>query len=358
MKPFKVVITDYEFEHLTYERQVLEDPRIKVEAYQCKTEDEVIEVCRDADAIICQYAPMTEKVINQLTKCKLISRYGIGTNNIDIEAATRKKICISNAPDCTIEEVSNHALAFILDAVRKITVSNYHVKRGVWDYTKAKPIFRLADKVLGLIGFGNIPQRLVEKVKPLGMEIVVYDPFVSEEILQKYGVTRVSLEELCKKSHIISLHTPLTQETEGLMNDGLFELMQKGTILINTSRGPVIKEDSLLKALENGTIAVAGLDVFENEPISEGHPFLQMENVTLTPHMAWYSEEGAVEVRCKTALGSVDVLLYNEYPKYLVNRVLLDDKLLNFHEAHERYNFEAAVINKIIDSAKLKEEVR
>lgn len=353
MHSFKVVITDWEFDKLSYEKLTLEDPRILVEAYQCKTEEDLLEVCVDADAIICQYAPMTEKVINQLKKCKVISRYGIGVNNIDVEAATKRNICVSNAPDYGIEEVSNHALALIMDSVRKISISNYNMKKGIWDYKKTVPLYRLNERVMGLVGFGNIPQRLCEKLKPLGMDIVVFDPFVSDEVIQKYEVRKVSLEELCQQANVISIHAPLTKETEGMIDKTMFDQMQKGTILVNTARGPVVKEEALIKALEEGVISVAGLDVFAEEPLKENHPYFQMENVTITPHMAWYSEEAAVEVRCKTALGAVDVLLYNEYPKYLVNKELLELQLFNNFQPHERYNFEKKVINKIIHLSNL-----
>ncbi|WP_089973090.1 C-terminal binding protein [Lihuaxuella thermophila] len=324
MSRWKVVVTDWEYPDLRYEEQVLQHEGIELVSAQCRTEDEVIEVCRDADGIINQYAPISRKVIESLSRCKVVTRYGVGVNTIDLDAATESGICVANVPDYCMDEVSDHALALLLNGVRKISVTNEAVKKGVWDYKVMQPIYRLRGRTLGLVGFGNIPQALADKVKPLGLKVIAYDPFVPEQTASERGVALVSLPDLCKQSDFISVHAPLTPATKGLIGREQFRLMKREAYLINTSRGPVIDEPALIEALQEQRIAGAALDVVEEEPIRPDHPFLSMESVTLTPHAAWYSEESAREMRLKAALGIVDVLIHGEFPKYLVNHQVKD----------------------------------
>lgn len=320
MKKWKVVVTDWEYEDLRYEQEVLHHDSIEFIAAQCRTEEEVIAVCRDADALINQYAPISAKVIAALDSCKVITRYGVGVDTIDTEAATEKGICVANVPDYCKDEVADHALALILGWTRKVALANQYVKNGVWDFKVAKPIYRLRGRILGLVGFGMIPQGLNEKVKPLGLEVLVYDPYVPEETIRRKGAESVTLDELCKRADIVSVHVPLTKSTAGMIGRDQFGQMKQEAVLINTSRGPVVDEDALVEALSGGLIAGAALDVLEKEPIRPDHPLLSMDNVILTPHVAWYSEESAAELRVKAAMGVADVLLRGAYPKYLVNK--------------------------------------
>ncbi|USG67367.1 C-terminal binding protein [Brevibacillus ruminantium] len=319
MRKWKVVVTDWEYADLRYEEQVLSSEQIELVAVQCRTEEEVIAACRDADALINQYAPISRKVIENLSNCKVITRYGVGVNTIDLGAATEKGICVANVPDYCMDEVADHALALILAWTRKVVVANQAVKNGVWDFKVTQPIARLRGKTLGLVGFGKIPQALAEKVKPLGLRVIAFDPYVPEAVAASYGVQIVTLDQLCADADIVSVHAPLTEATEGLMGAGQFAAMKESAIVINTSRGPVIDEQALIHALRTGKIAGAALDVVEREPIDTDNPLLSMDNVILTPHVAWYSEEAAAEMRAKAAMGVVDVLLHGEYPKYLVN---------------------------------------
>ncbi|SFJ52246.1 D-3-phosphoglycerate dehydrogenase [Halobacillus dabanensis] len=335
----KVVITDHEYEDLRYEESELKHQDIELVKMQCKTEDEVIESCHDADGIINLYAPISRRVIESLTKCKVITRYGVGVDTIDLEAATEKGILIGNVPDYGVDEVSDHALALIMSLLRKITTSNQQVKNGAWDVNHSKPIRRLNTLTIGLVGFGNIPRRLAEKIQVLGINVIVSDPFLSEEIAEERNVTLVSLEELCKISDLISVHAPLNDTTRGMIGKEQFGLMKKGVYLVNTARGPVIEEDALLEALENGVVAGGGLDVIDSEPIAPNHPFLTMENIILTPHMAGYSEESAAEMRTKTALGITDVLVHKQYPKYLVNKNVKEKVKLKPFVMDGRYAF-------------------
>ncbi|MDQ0219480.1 phosphoglycerate dehydrogenase-like enzyme [Peribacillus cavernae] len=187
---FKVLLTDYEFVNLAYEEEVFEEAGIKIHFVkaQCKTEDEVIHHAKDADALLNQYAPVSRRVIESLHKCKVISRYGVGVNTIDLEAAAKKGITVANVPDYGMEEVSNHALALLLSLARKVTLLNNQVKKGNWDFKASVPIHRFNEQTVGVLGFGRIPRSLVEKVKPLGFKLAAYDPFVSAEDMEKAGV--------------------------------------------------------------------------------------------------------------------------------------------------------------------------
>lgn len=335
----KVVITDHEYPNLTYEKKVLAHDGLEVEIYQCKTEDEVIDACRDADGIINLYAPISRRVIESLEKCKIITRYGVGVDTIDLEAATEHGICIGNVPDYGINEVSDHALALILTLLRKINSANETVKSNVWDVNTTKPIRRLNTLTIGLVGFGNIPRALAQKVKVLGMRVIVSDPFLPQAVADENEIELVTLDELSAQADVISVHAPLLPSTRGMIGKKQFDLMKKGVYLVNTARGPVVNEAALIEALEQGIVAGAGLDVVENEPIDRNHPFLSMDNVILTPHMAGYSEESAEEMRSKTALGIVDVLVYGQYPKYLVNKVVQEKVSLEPFEMRDEYKF-------------------
>ncbi len=258
MKKWKVVVTDWEYPDLRYEEEVLRHDEIEFLPAQCRTEEEVIAACRNADAIINQYAPLNGKVIAALENCKVITRYGVGVDTVDMEAATEKKgICVANVPDYCKDEVADHALALLLSWTRKVALANSCVKNGGWDFKVTRPIYRLRGRVLGLVGFGMIPQSLNEKVKPLGLEVIAYDPFVSEDTAEQKGVKLVSLEQLCMQSDIISVHAPLTKSTQGMMGRDQFALMKKEAVIINTSRGPVIDEHALVEALTDGVIAGA-----------------------------------------------------------------------------------------------------
>ncbi|MED4604755.1 C-terminal binding protein [Paenibacillus validus] len=338
MRKFKVVVTDWEYADLRFEEKVFQAyEEIELVPAQCRTEEDLIRVCQDADALINQYAPITRRVIESLQNCKVITRYGVGVNTVDLDAATEKGICVANVPDYCMDEVSDHALALLLSWARKVTAADHHVKNGVWDFKLTQPIYRLRERTIGLVGFGRIPQALAEKVKPLHLRVIAYDPFFPADVAKQKGVELVSLDALCEQSDFISVHAPLTADTKGLLGEKQFALMKKDAVVINTSRGPVIDEQALIAALEKGQIAGAALDVVEEEPIASDNPLLRMEQVILTPHVAWYSEESAAELRAKAAMGVADVLVFGEYPKYLVNHKVKEQGKLEASQPEARY---------------------
>lgn len=313
---FKVLLTDYEFENLKYEEDVFAESGLDIDFVkaQCKTEEQVIELASQADAILNQYAPISRRVIESLEITKIISRYGVGINTIDLEAAHEKGITVANVPDYGVEEVSNHALALLLSWARKVTLLNNEVKKGNWDFKACVPVHRFNNQTVGVLGFGRIPRRFIDKVKPLGFKTAAYDPFVSAEDMAAAGVQKMELDEIIRETDYLSVHVPLVKDTFHLLNAERFSQMKKTAVIINTARGPIIDEKALIEALENGIIAGAALDVTEEEPISINSPLLDMDNVIITPHSAWYSEEAMVELRQKAAKNIVQVLKGEKTP--------------------------------------------
>lgn len=324
MNKMKVVITDYYYETLDMEMKEfakLENVEICSE-YQCKDEDALTEIVKDADVVIVQFAPISRKVIAAMEKCKLIVRYAIGVDNIDITAATDKGIYVANVPDYCTDEVSNHAIAMIFAMSKKLLQLHESVKNGQWNYTVSKPLYRFEGKTLGLIGFGRIPTMIARKMSLFGLKIIAYDKYFNKEIGDSLGVKEVSLDELLEMSDYISVHCPLNEETHHLLNAAAFKKMKNTAFLVNTARGAIVCESDLITALQEGEIAGVGLDVLENEPILSDNPLLHMEQVLITPHNAWYSEEAVLSLQQKVAQEAVRVL-QGGVPKNLINKELL-----------------------------------
>lgn len=305
----KVVITDYYYESIQQEAAVMAEIGAELRDYHCQTEDEVIAAAAGCDALICQFAPITRKVIESLDKCKVIVRYAIGVDNIDVAAAEERGIYVCNVPDYGIDEVSNHAIALLLDCAKKLTYLAGQVKQGNCSYTTVKPLYRMEGKTLGLMGFGRIPRLVAKKMAGFGVHIIAYDPMMNKEQARELGVTPVSFDQLLRESDYLSVHCPLTADTHHLFNEAAFRVMKPTAIFINTARGAVVNEADLIHALEKGEIAMAGIDVTETEPIPVGHPLLKLDNAVVTPHVAWYSEEAVQSLQLKAAQEAARVLM-------------------------------------------------
>ena len=319
---FIVAITDYVFSSLEPEQRVLAPLGVELRPAQCKSEDEIIELTRRADAVLNCYAKMTACVIEKLDRCKIIARYGIGVDNVDLAAATRAGILVTNVADYCIDEVSDHALALILSLSRRIVPADTGVKSGKWSVTAHAEIRRLRGHTLGLLGFGKIAKALASKVQPLGMKVLVYDPYLEPELISRHGAEAISLDRLLAEADAISIHVPLSPETRNLIGERELALMKATAFLINTSRGGIVDERALAVALKEKQLGGAALDVLDVEPPPSDHPLRQAPNIILTPHLAFYSRESVIELQTKAA-EEVARALKGEPPRSPVNREVL-----------------------------------
>jgi len=318
MPKYKVLIADSRYEAYEQELSVFEQIDAEVIIESSDNEDKLIEAVRDIDGLVVNLAPVTAKVVSAMDKCKCVSRYGVGYDNVDTKALKDKQIYLANVPDYCAEDVSDHALALFTDCVRKISRKDRGVRKGQWNMTGLQEVFRIAGKTFGFIGFGLIARCLHRKLSGFNLgRMLIYDPFVDEETASKFSVIAVELDVLCKESDYISIHAPLLESTKGMIGAKEFAAMKKTAVVINTSRGGLIDEKALIDALRNGDIACAGLDVFETEPLKEKSELRSLENVTLTDHAGWYSEESMKELKTKAAQNIVDTLVKGK-PTYVV----------------------------------------
>jgi D-3-phosphoglycerate dehydrogenase len=307
--PTKIVaVTDSVFPNLDPASAVLAKIGAEIRVAKEPKPDAILEAARDADAVLTTYAKITAEMIPKMSKCRIIGRFGIGVDNVDILAATKAGIVVTRVPDYCLDEVSDHTMALLLSLVRKIPSSSARTQSGRWEMRAVIPIRRLRGTVLGLVAFGNIPQLVAPKAQAFGMRVVTYDPYVSKAVTEKAGVEQVEFEELVKISDYISIHTPLMPATHHLFNADVFRRMKPSAYLINTARGPIIDEAALAEALDKKEIAGAALDVMEQEPPPSGSPLFGRDNVIVTPHTSYYSEESLVDLQTKAAEEVVRVL--------------------------------------------------
>lgn len=325
MSRYRVAILDSRFEDYREEEEVLGKADASVAAHNPLSEAEVAEVVHDVDGILVNLHQLGSDIIERMGRCRVISRYGVGYDNVDVDAATAKGIWVANVPDYAMEDVSDHALALLLACIRKIPYRDKRIREGGWNLGTEQRSFRVKGKILGLIGYGGIARSLHRKASALGLDaVMVFDPYLPAEKIREDGAVPVNLGELLTGSDFISLHAPLSEETKGLIGQKELALMKETSILINTARGPIIDEDALCNALSEGRIQAAGLDVFEVEPLPPESPLRALDNVVLTDHTGYYSEESLVELKTKTAMNVAKVLQGGE-PVYAVNRVLAGD---------------------------------
>ena len=313
----KVVLTDYVWESLDVEKRTL-DGLANLVALKTKTPDEFLGEAADCDALLNTYAgPITAEAMAKMPKCRIIARYGIGVDTIDLEAATAAGIIVTNNPTYCIEEVAEHTLALLLACARKVAFYDRLVRAGRWEVPPGKPIRRLAGLTLGLVGFGNIARQVAVRAAAFGMRILYADPFVQTGQFEVPG-TKVELDALLGESDFVSLHPPLTPQTRGMIDDGTLAKMKPGAFLINCSRGPVVDTGALVRALDAKRIAGCALDTVDPEPLPEAHPLRGRENVIVLPHAAWYSEQAMAGLQAG-APGEVRRVLTGQWPVNVVN---------------------------------------
>lgn len=317
----KVVLTDYVWEALDVERKALEGVADRFVALKTRTPEEFLPEAADCDALLNTYAgPITADVMARMPRCKIIARYGIGVDTIDVEAATAAGIIVTNNPTYCLDEVAEHAMALLLACSRKVAFYDRLVRAGRWEVPPGKPISRLAGSTLGLVGFGNIARKVAARAAAFEMRVRFFDPFVEQGAGGAPG-EKVTLEELLRSSDFVSLHPPLTPETRGLMGDETLSQMKPSGWLLNCSRGPVVDTAALVRALDARRIAGCALDTVDPEPLPDPHPLRGRDNVILNPHVAWYSEEAMRGLQAG-APAEVRRVLSGEWPVNVVNRAV------------------------------------
>ena len=318
---YKVLFTDHVFPNLDLEKKSYADAGLELVYLDSRDEDTIAAAAVDADSIITGYAEITAKVIAATTKCKSISKTGIGVNNIDVQAATAKGIRVLNCSDYCVEEVSDQTVALALAVARRIVVLNRAITNGSWSLAGNFDMPRLRDKTLGLLGFGRIARLTAQKMQGFGMKVMAYDPYVDAAQMAAVGVQKAELNEVIEQALVVALNLPLTAETEGMVDETFLGKMRKDAILVNTSRGGLINEAALVKALQEKQISGAGLDVLIDETPANAvnNPLCKLDNCIVTPHAAFVSIEAVQELREKI-IADVITVSQGKEPKYQVNR--------------------------------------
>ncbi|MFC1672105.1 C-terminal binding protein [Planctomycetota bacterium] len=326
----KVVVTDYIEDNLDWEAEKLSASGIDFETCQLKFKpaEEVLQKIADADVIVVNMVKMDENIISKLKNCKVIIRHGVGYDNVDVDACTRHGIVFAYQPSYCMEDVAEHAMMLILACARKLIqgrkILQESSERGAWDFSELFPIHRMSGKTLGVVGTGRIGSVVCRRMKGFGFRVIACDPYLPEEQKTELGVDFVDLETLLRDSDFVSIHTPLNNETKDIIGAEALGVMKPTAYLINTARGPLTDVDALAEALKSGKIAGAAIDVYGLEPPPPSFPLLGMDNVILTPHMAWASEEAGREIRERI----VDDILRHakgEAPLYVVNKEVLGE---------------------------------
>ncbi|MBN1553629.1 MAG: C-terminal binding protein [Phycisphaerae bacterium] len=317
----KVVITDYAFSDIEIEKGILEPLGCAVEGGQCGTTEELIDLTRDADCVITQFARVNADVIDAMEKNRVIVRYGIGVDNVDLRAAAKKSIPVCNIPDYCIDEVADHTLAMILALTRDLYFILRHVKEGTWKVpVDLNRLWALKDMTIGVVGFGRIGREVVARLTAFRPEVLVFDPVAESDEIQKRGATPATLEEIYAQSDLITLHCPSTDQTRGMINSGTIAKMKDRVLIVNLSRGDLVQTDDLVAALRAGKVAGAALDVTNPEPIPADSPLLKMDNVIITNHIASASPRAVKKLR-EDAAKTVVRCLQGQVQPYVVNGV-------------------------------------
>jgi len=313
-----VAVTDHPFRDLDIERSILEPNGYSVEEHQCATAGEVADACAGAVGVLNTYAPMPADVIGRLDRCRAIARYGVGVDTIDVGAATTRGILVTNVPDYCVEEVALHTIALLLAAYRRVVRGDRLVREGTWGALAPGPVHRLAGQLLGLVGCGRIPRSVAHKALTLGMRVAAHDPFVSEDAWPD-GIERYDdIGDLAAQADFLSMHAPLTDDTRHLVDERFLRRMPPHAVLINTARGGLVDTEALDRALAEGWIGGAALDVLDTEPPAADLPLLRHHSAVVTAHQAFYSEEALRELQQKAAENMLDALARRR-PRYLVN---------------------------------------
>ena len=324
---YTVLMTDYAWPSVEPERKVLSEIGAELIVAETGAEDELVSLAPQSDGILTCWEQTTTAVIRAAERCQVIGRCGIGLDNIDVKTATELGIVVTNVPAYCIDEVSDHAMALLLACARKISIFDREAKRGGWVRDVGPPVYRIRGKTLGIMGFGKIGKAVVPKAKAFGLDVIVYSPSLSAQVAESCGVQKVELPELLMQSDFITIHAPLNSRTENLLGKEEFRQMKETAYVINTSRGGIIDTAALCTAVQKGWIAGAGLDVLAEEPPAPDEPLIELDNIVITPHAAFASEESTYDLEVSAARAVADVLS-GKMPESVVNREVLESPLL------------------------------
>jgi D-3-phosphoglycerate dehydrogenase / 2-oxoglutarate reductase len=322
MAQHKVAVTDYTFDTLDLETAVLEPLGCRVEGQKSGKDPRALAaLVADADCVITQFAPVNAAIIAAMERCRVIVRYGIGVDNVDLVAAAERGIPVCNVPDYCIDEVADHTLAMILDLTRKITANAAKVKAGGWGLAvPLSALFALRDMTVGVVAFGRIGREVAGRLRAFKGRVLVHDPVVDPAVIAGAGFTAVGLDELLASSDLVTLHCPSTEQTRSMINGQSIARMKPGALLVNTSRGNLVRTDDLIAALRSGQIAAVALDVTDPEPIDPGSPLVAMDNVVITSHIASASPRAVDRLR-RQAAGTVALAIQGKTLPNVVNGV-------------------------------------
>jgi D-3-phosphoglycerate dehydrogenase len=318
---FTVVIADNRYAAYEEERAVFAPLDARIEIFSSSSVEDARRAFAEADALLVNLFPVNADIVGVFKKCRVISRYGVGYDNVDVDAATRRGIWVAYVPDYCYEDVSDHALALLLGCIRGIGFKDRMVREGKWNLFREHPVHRISQMTLGILGFGKTGRCLLRKTYGLGFSrVLVCDPHQKAAAISAAGAAPVDLGTLLTESDCITVHVPLTPETRHMIGKPEIDRMKPGTILVNTARGPVLDQAAVVEALHDGRLGGAGLDVFETEPLPADSPLRSMDNAILTDHAGWYSEESLTELKTKAAKNAAAVLS-GGVPLYAVNKI-------------------------------------
>ncbi|WP_254273433.1 C-terminal binding protein [Haloarcula marina] len=306
-----------------------DDPMIDVELLRAELDAEVVaadtsseaallDAARGAHALVVDVnTPITAAVLDELDRLKIVARAGVGIDNVDVVAAARNDVAVTNAPDYCTEEVATHTATLLLDCIRTVAAYDRDVRAGEWGWDRTRAVHRIRGRTLGLVSYGPIARRTLDRLRGFDFDVVAYDPYVDADEMADDGVEKVELDELYERAHYVSLHAPLTDDTREMVDGDAFDRMRDEAVLVNTGRGGLIDEDALYAALTGGDIAAAGLDVLCEEPPSDDHPLVGLDNCIVTPHAGWYSEEARLDLNTTVAANVKAALAGERPPQYI-----------------------------------------
>jgi D-3-phosphoglycerate dehydrogenase len=310
----RIVITDCDHPDVETERRAAADAGVDLRLERCRTEDDIVARCADADGLLVQYAPITARVLAALPRLRVVSRYGVGVDTVDVDAASRRGVLVANVPHYSTEEVSDHAVALLLTLARATARLDAAVRAGRWGLAEVMPLHRIAGRTLGVVGFGAIGRATARKARAIGYRVVAYEVTAEPGTVADGGTPFVTLDDLVGRSHAVSLHVPYLPATHHLLDEERLRRMRADAFLVNTGRGALVDTAALVRVLDEGHLAGAALDVLEQEPPEPGDPVVGHPRIVVTPHAGWYSEESLTVLKETCVRNVLDALQGRDVP--------------------------------------------